>query len=276
MHAVATSARRAGRGMAKSVSELTSGQRWTVSLMLGLAVVVLAFGLPTATRLLLPAERSAAAETPSAMPPAPGSANTAPNLATHPILRPASSGVGSEDAPPRAADGSDVLVLPSASLKVVALVDPAAGTGDRTDEALARRFLAAAGVPATFVPITDTTATCAVARQGNLVLASAGLGMDLRSCLQAAGVWTLSFDDAVPSGRAMGELSSRRGAARSLLDTAVRAHTQLTGKLALVADRGLRSVLESLVPEARAKGLDISTVTWLAPGEAPVGVALDL
>lgn len=272
---VATVGRRARQAVADAVGELTAGQRWTVSLMLGLALLVLAFGLPSATRLVLPPRSSAAAETASQSSDG-GPAPDAPTLATDPIVRPAHPIDSSDASPTTAPPFDDGTTAPVPSLKVVALVDPAAGTGDRTDEAMAKRFLAAAGVSATVVQLADAAATCEAARVGTLVVSSAPLSAELTSCLHGAGVATLSFDDGFSTGATSLSVSTRRGAARSLLDTATRAHAQLTGKLALVADERLRPALEPALPTARARGLDISTTTWLAPGDSPVGVAVDL
>lgn len=273
------SARRAVRGAADSLAELTPGQRWTVSLMLGLAVIVLALGLPTATRLVLPATPSSAAE-------APGDGETqavptagAPSLLTAPIVAPVADSPGrTVGAPQPAIEATDTSgpIPASAVLKVVAFVDPAVGVGDRTDEAMARRFLATAGVSAVIVPISDAAATCAAAGDADLVISGGSLPAELVSCLHGAGATTLSFDDSAPLGPDAVAVSSRRGVARSLFDTADRARSKLTGKLGLVADERFKALLEPLLPAARSKGLDISTITWLGPGSPPASVALDL
>src|SRR5688572_9433511 len=55
-----TFARRALGGAVQAVDDLTPGQRWTAGLMVALAVVVLAFGMPSPTRLVRPGQAAAA------------------------------------------------------------------------------------------------------------------------------------------------------------------------------------------------------------------------
>jgi hypothetical protein len=258
-------ARRAVDAVKGAVQELTPGQRWTVSLMGALAAVVLAFGLPSATRLVVPAPAGASGNT---SPSRAASAEPAPS-ATELLVQPPA--LDASAAPPAA-------ILPSdgpapapevGALRVVALVDPAAGQGDRTDEAMARRYLAAAGVQAETVPIGDPATTCSAARGANLALAGGALPTAVRSCLESAGVTTLAWDDDTVMGKATTGLSTRRGVARSLFDTAARLGSELDGDLALVADERLRAGLEPLLPKAKAAGLDFTSVTWLADGQPP-------
>jgi hypothetical protein len=239
--------------------------------MVGLATLVLAFGLPTATRTLRP-EPANALEGSGRPPAEPAAASPA----APPLVAPFDP---ISEAPTPSAPGLqpvDPGPEPAATLRVVALVDPAQGVGERTDEAMAKRFLATAGVPATVVAISDPTSTCAAAKGATLAIAGGSLPAGVRTCLRAAGVTILAFEDASPVGPVDGAVSSRRGAARSLLDTARRAHSVLEGELGLVADERLRPVLEPVLPTARSLGLRIAQVTWLPTGPPPAGLALDL
>ena len=263
---------------ARAVRDLTPGQRWTTGLMIGLALLVLGFGLPSATRTVFPAAASEAA----------GPTSSSPDRATAPeppsftdtLVRPLLTGPVDVAGP---VDPPDTPVTPPAStlVSVAALYDPAVGFGDRTDEAMARRFLATAGLQATFVPIDDTDAACAALKGSTLAIAGGPLPDEIRTCLRLLGIYSLSFDDDVPLG-AVDDLAhdttvtTRRGVARSLLDTAAVASTQLTGSLGLVADQRLRGSVEPLLPAARAAGLDITTVVWLPAGEPPASAALTL
>lgn len=272
-------ARRAVDVGARAVRDLTPGQRWTTGLMLGLALLVLGFGLPSATRTVFPAaaredEGTAAAPAEAVVAPAqPGFAEA--------LVRPLPA--GSVDVAPAPLGPNDAVVPVSGStgVSVVALYDPAVGVADRGDDAMAKRFLATAGVPATFVSIADTDAACAAVKGATLALAGGPLPEPIRTCLRFQGIYSLSFDDDVPLGAVDDiahdtTLTTRRGVARSLFDTASGASSQLTGPLGLVADERLRGSLESLLPAARAAGLNITTVVWLPAGDPSASVALTM
>lgn len=272
-------ARRAVDGATRAVRDLSPGQRWTTGLMVGLALVVLGFGLPSATRTVLPAAAREAEQSPAA--PADGVVDEAPTF-TSTLVRPLPTRSG-EVRPPTIDEGDDVLPAPIGPTRVsiVALYDPAVGVGDRNDEAMAKRFLATAGLQAAYVPIDDTDAACAAVKGATLALAGGPLPDAMRTCLRASGIYSLSFDDDVQLGVVDDlahdtTLTTRRGVARSLFDTAAVASSQLTGPLGLVADQRLRGSVESLLPEVRAAGLDITTVVWLPAGEPPASVALTL
>lgn len=268
-------ARRAVDAASRAVRDLTPGQRWTTGLMVGLALVVLGFGLPSATRTVLPAAASEAGSTATQ---AEEVAATEPPAFTDALVRPLRTRSG--EIRPATVDEVDDAVPPPIGptrVSVVALYDPAVGVGDRTDEAMARRFLATAGLTATYVPIDDPDAACAAVKGATLALAGGPLPEAIHTCLQRADIYSLSFDDDVPLGTARpNALFTRRGAARSLFDTAAVASKQLAGPLGLVADQRLQGSIESLLPEVRAAGLDISTVVWLPAGDPPASVALTL
>lgn len=276
-------ARRAVDACTGAVQDLTPGQRWTTGLMLGLSLIVLGFGLPSATRTVFPAsasERVASAVGPTDEVVAPVRAPF-----TEVIVRPSRSPVQSDTVgtAPGPVLNDDVAQAPigPTGVSIVALYDPAVGVGDRTDEAMARRFLATAGVTATFVPIDDTDAACAAVKGATLAVAGGPLPEAVRTCLRLSGIYSLSFDDDAPLGAIDDTahdtaLTTRRGAARSLFDTAAVASTQLTGSLGLVADQRLRGSVESLLPAVRAAGLNITTVVWLPAGDPPASAALTL
>lgn len=255
--------------------DITPGQRWTSGLMLAFAFLVLAFGLPGATRTVFPAAADqTASPTPTsrdqALAPGLSFADTIvrPPRASPPLLA------------PRATDSvRDPAVLPvdgATAVAVAALYDPNVGVGDRTDEAMARRFLATASVPATFVPIGEPAATCDAVKGATLVVGGGALPAEIRACLHRAGIMSLSFDDDAALGAVGTAVSSRRGSARSLLDTASLASGQLTGHVGLVADERFRETLSDLVPVVRDAGLDITSVVWLAAGDPSANVALSL
>src|SRR5687768_16012643 len=62
---------RALGGVVRTVDDLTPGQRWTASLMVGLALVVLAFGLPSPVRVVGGGGEAAAAASPGGVASAP-------------------------------------------------------------------------------------------------------------------------------------------------------------------------------------------------------------
>lgn len=277
---IAGIARRAVDAGTRAMRDLTPGQRWTTGLMVGLALLVLGFGLPSATRTVLPAAASEA-EGPATSPSDQGAAAESPAF-TDTLVRPLPTRPG-ELRPTTTDAGDDVVPAPieSTRVSVVALYDPSVGVGDRTDEAMARRFLATAGLTATFVPVADIDAACAAVKGATLALAGGPLPDAVRTCLRASGIYSLSFDDDVQLGLVDDlahdtTLTTRRGAARSLFDTAALASKQLTGSLGLVADRRLQGSVESLLPAVRAAGLNITDVVWLPAGEPPTSAALTL
>lgn len=270
-------AHRASDTITRAMNELTPGQRWTSGLMVGLAIVVLLFGLPDATRTVIPAAATGTAEVDD--PPAVvADAPSVPPL-TDTLVRPPApvAEVVSGDGPsaPEAAEAPTTMTPPT-PFSLAAIFDPASGFGDRTDEAMARRFVSAAGLDATFVPLGEPEATCAAARTSTLVVTGGALPLELQSCLVRAGVTTVGFNDDAVLGPLGGSVSTRRGVVRSLFDTAAQPGLALDGPLGLVADERLRPSVEPALPLARAAGLDIITVTWLAPGEPPASVAISL
>lgn len=274
-----------GRGLRaarNAFDDLTSGQRWTAALMIALAVVVIAFGLPSATRFVAPETVGAApidSSIPGVKPPETevvsddgssavvGGGPSVPTATSGPM--PATSGA------PAPADTSQPDDPPTV-VSVVALVDPDAGQGTRTDAAMAELYLARAGLPVTTIPIGDAFSTCELVGSATLAISGGPVPREVRSCLAIGGTSVLSFDD--DRGREDRGLTvgTRRGVVRSLLDTAARISGELNGSVALVADERLRSVIEPALPTASSLGLTFDSTVWLADGEPVGSVGLDL
>ena len=256
-----------------AVAALSPGQRWTASLACALAVVVLAFGLPEGARVLVREPAAAAAATPAPNGPAPVAEG--PAAAEGPANTQAPTGAGAPADPGGATDPASPLPSaggtegPAAAPGVVALVSPARPVPDpRGDEALARRYLAAASLPAEVVAIAEDGPTCAaVITAGTLAIASGALAAPLRRCLTEGGVSVISFDHA---GGADGVLATRRGAAASLLDTAARLRraAPLTGRVGIVVDRSLRPAVDAVLPALRRRGVDVVDVVSLSGDDA--------
>jgi len=262
--------------VARTVDPLTGGQRWTASLMAGLAVVVLAFGMPARSGVVGPSVREAApvasggrtgdTVAPPEVAPAPGGGNGTGSSGAGRTVRgpgpvPDAPIAAEEPAGPAPAAGD-----PQPS--VVALVDPEAPD----DRAMAEQFLGDAGLAVQVVPREDPASTCGAVPAGSLVVSAHGLPPELRSCVESGGGRTLSWDDAPDPGGP--SLSTRRGAARSLLDAA--GTVEPAGVTALVGDERLRPALEPVVAAAGAAGLRIDVERWLGDDGDAATAALDL
>lgn len=257
--------------------ELTPGQRWTTALAGGLAVLILAFGLPSPVRTVIeaapvgPASRVGEVEGDD---PGIGPTGPAPGL----VAGGSGPGVGSDgtpvisDGPQPSADGAPD--TPAAGpLRVVALADPSLAVPGRGDDAIALHFVLEVGLPAAVELLDDAGRVCAVASRAAVAVASAALPPEVDACLAEAGVVVISWDDAKPAGKAAPALSTRRGAATSLIDTA--RTLDLDGRSALVADGRLRHSLEPAIDLAAGEGLTFVDTVWL-DGSASPSVALAL
>jgi hypothetical protein len=269
------------------VGGLTSGQRWTASLATGLAVVVLAFGLPSGTRFVVEgpgstATRAAAGQEPMASAPRVGSpAAPAPSGARGPLQAPP-SGEAVPDPPTTATVGA---ALPPRSLQVVALVEPDPLPTDedtqlpggldvalvRSDRAIAERFFDLSGLVAHIVEIGDPAATCEAARSGgDVIFASSSLSAELRNCLASGDVVTVAYDalgPLVPEGSSAGVLTLRRGVTANLIASMQRLpEGTLGGRVGIVADADLREAVEAALPELEGRGVQVARTTYLQPG----------
>lgn len=271
----ATVVSRCLEAVARAVDPLTGGQRWTASLMAGLAVVVLAFGMPARSGVVGQAVREAAPVASGgrsghvvaspAVPPAPG---PRARTTTSDSGRAVRGGTSVGEVPSAAERAGPDPATGEPQSFVVALVDPEAPD----DRAMAEQFLGDAGVAVQVVPKEDPASTCGAVPAGSLVVSAHGLPAELRSCVESGGGRTLSWDDAPDQGGP--SLSTRRGAARSLLDTA--GTVEPAGVTALVGDERLRPALEPVVAAAGAAGLRIDVERWLGDDGDAATAALDL
>lgn len=257
---------------------MTPGQRWTASLTVALGVVVLAFGFPQVTRLVVPQAAAGAgggvvrSTHPPTSPAAFVAQSDSVDASTGPSPAPAAAG---ETTVPAPAPADAVAVKPA--LPVVALVDPAAGTSGRDDAAMATLYLHAAGLTATVVPLGAPASTCAAVGAGRIVIAGGPLPPLVHRCLTAEQDTVIAWDDAVVPGASPGDLSTRRGVARSLLDTALRLHNATRGKVALVADQHYADAIRAVRDTAARSGLKLDSEVWLPDdGRPPATAAVDL
>lgn len=271
---VPSGARRAVDAITRTAATATPGQRWTAGLAIALAVVVLAFGLPHPVRLVAPSVAAAPTS------PEPADGNPRPARPASPITDLA---VQPEREPAPAVAAPTTTAAPGAPAPaprpfgVVALVDPNAGQGDRTDGAMARRYLAAAGVDATVVELGDPFTTCDAARKATLAIAAAEVPTAVRECLRERDITLVSWRDDALLAPVAGDIATRRGAARSLVDTARRIGDDLGSRVVLVADERLRPSLEAAMPAARRAGLELVSSVWIEPDQQPSpAIALDL
>lgn len=269
----------------RALEGLTPGQRWTATLAAALALTVLAFGMPDAITSSAGGPAAAAADdlsTAAAKPktstPGSGAPHAAPEGARGGAISvPALGGQGSVEAAGGSSD--EVAAAPASgdaasSSGVVALVQPDAAGADAStgDAAMARAYLAAAHLDATVVPIADVASTCRAATAVGIVAVASGSVADhLRRCLVGAGVTLVSFDDggAIASDTAAA-LSTRRGVALSLLDSAERLSGALRGKVAVVADERFRPAIDGVAGALAERGVKPVTAVYLADGDTGV------
>lgn len=158
---------------------------------------------------------------------------------------------------------------------MVALASAASAPPGRDDAAMALHFILERNLAAAVEGVDDVARVCEVASRATIAFAADALPAALSECLRDAGVVVISFDDAVSAAPHPAVLSTRRGAARSLLDTAALLGAELDGDLALVADSRLQPALEPAIAAARSLGLRFATTVWL-DGSAGPDVALGL
>lgn len=261
-------------GVGALVGDLTAGQRWTTGLAVGLALIVLAFGLPSTTRILVEEQALAAPAAPSSAPSAdPGPRTPAPSSPPGPTLA-SPAPVGSPNATPttpRPTPGASP--VPEPGITTVVLAEPDFAVPGRGDDAIALHFVLDLGLNAAVELIDDVERLCRVGSRAHLAVAASALPAELERCLRDAGVAVVSWNDAGRADDGSG-LSTRRGAARSLLDTAT--ELDLDGRIALVADGRLRPALEAALGSAERAGLTFTTTVWLDDGTPGPGVALGL
>lgn len=269
-----------------SFAAMTAGQRWTTSLAIVFSVVVLAFGMPNPVRLVSPQTPAGASATttvdtqvaagPVEAPSGTPDEFTAAPVPARPARSPAAPVAASNPAAPAPVVGDATPQPTPPTARLAVLVEAGSGADlSRSDEAMARRYLDVAGVDATVSTIGEPAETCASASGSTVVAAIASLPPALTACLRSRGVAIVSWDDAAPAGAPDAVISTRRGVARSLLDTATALASELDGQTALVADETYRTVLEPVLRQPRVAALGIDEVVWI-DGEPGPDVAVSI
>jgi hypothetical protein len=265
----------ADRGLLALRDEMTPGQRWTAALAMGLAVLVLAYGVPhplvvsgvaASERGSAPASSGATAGATAA--PSPAGAAPAPASAAPDASLPAVGGPEEPTGEPQASAAAGPLSPPSFVAVVRAGDNPVPG---RDDASIAKAFLAHAGFLSTVAPIagTDPGFCMSVVAGGNVVLAGAGVDPALRSCLVAAGETVVAFDgagDQPPAGGGGQVVSTRRGLADSLVDLGRWAASSgaLGGRVGLVIDDAARDTAGPVVAAFQALGINVVATASVA------------
>jgi hypothetical protein len=284
------------RAFAALAGGMTDGQRWTASLAVGLALTVLAFGLPAGTHSLLPpasgATPSAAGvdtvgeEAPTAQPPV----AVAP---TDPAPRGTGGAVPPEVTPDRAGVSTEDPFEAVPDLRVALLVEPSPALADeeaqlpggvgvallRTDRVIAQRFFDIGGFLTDVVEIGEAEPTCSAVAGADLVLASGTLEPALRTCLAASDTTTLAFDalgSLEAQGAGEGVRSLRRGIVENL--TAMPESLPpggLDGRVGIVADPALREGIEAAVPEMERRGVRVERRSYVGATDLVTPAVLD-
>jgi len=256
---------------------MTPGQRWTATLSVTLALLVLVYGAPT--RVGPPSAYAGDAglgvQEPVAAPPAsapvPAAAPVENGAGPAPAVPPA---VGGAAAPlPAAAPAPAALApvagppAPAGPVRVVAAVRAGEqALPGRDDASIAQVFLRREGLEATVVPVTpgDPAACSTVGAAGDLVVASRGLEPAVTECLTALGRTVLSFDAA--GTRLPFALSTRRGFTDSLLDLAAAARDgdTLPGKVGIVVAKSSAETFRAAGPALAAAGVEPAKVAEVA------------
>ncbi|HEU5085737.1 MAG TPA: hypothetical protein VFU14_20515 [Acidimicrobiales bacterium] len=275
--APAAGTRRLLQGIGRLADDTTPGQRWTAALAVGLAVLLLAFGLPHGVRTIVePATRAATpvgAAAPPAGVPAEAPAGVAAGIPAASRRGPVAPAAASGAAP--AGDAAAPATPVPAGVVVLAFGDPDDETGDR---AVATHFFALQGADAEIVEVDDAdpAAACAAVAGAALVVAGGPMPGPVRDCATRAGARTLAFDDdlAPAAGPAS---STRRGVARSLLDTADVLGDELSAPVVLVADERYQPAVEGTRAEAAERGLALDEIVYLPDdGDPSPTTSLDL
>lgn len=242
--------------------EVSAGQRWTSSLAVGLALTIMLVGLPP--KVILDGSSDVLESSPRADEPTAEATDAgpspAPNAPRAPLIPPATPLPSSDPA------DQEVAVEPSpvpAGDGIPAMVALARQTGppSRTELDVAKFFLDSAGIPVAVSPYGSPDACEDAARTGDLVIAGE-LDIDLRTCLLAAGVEILAFDEL---GSGPGVVSTRRGAAASLIDL-VRwgvADGALSGPVGIAASNRFKPAIAPLLDPIRALGVDLRAVAYV-------------
>ncbi len=287
-----------GRALTAIRHSLTPGQRWTSGLLLGLAMLVVGFGLPPETELVAdgggpvrpdqaagtvaqepdtettnPTRRTASAQ-PSFQSPAPPT--TTPTPTTVPETDDDSDGSGGDGG----FGGPDPFPEPTPPPDFVALVRSGdSSVPGRDDAAVAQVFLEEASFDAEVVELgeegADTEGLCEeVAGAGDAVLAGVTLPEDLRDCLIDAGLTIVAHDaagDIVPASEDDGELiSTRRRDRESLVDLSrwALAEDVFGDRTGVVGSRAFEDEVRAAISRMRQNGASIRASVFVADDDA--------
>lgn len=258
----------------------TSGQRWSSTVLLGLAILVVAFGLPASDEPPRGSASPAATEVAgpdTAAPPATEDATPAqapPSATPAPPSSPAQPvGAGPPAPTPPDATGRPSGADRGPTPSIVALVR--SGDGELVgpdDAAIAQVFLDEASFDAETIELTEDDGLCAeVLAAGNVVLASMGIPEELRACLLGAGATIVAHDPAgsSPSAGGVGAVvSTRRSRSDSLADLGRWGVMSgaLDGRVGIVASAEVEGPVRSGVPGLRGMGVDVRAVTVVPDG----------
>lgn len=290
----------ASRSVAESAvatwRSLTSGHRWSSAVLLTVAVLVVAFGLPTRNEVTqgpgspasagFPGEATSSSPDPEERAAVPLAADERFQPGRTPAEPPTTGAqVPSPPALPGGAGAADGQGPPPT---FVALVRTGDGNLPGQDDAdIARIFLDEASFDAEVVELAhdeergdeaDEELCLELRAAGSVVLASTDLPEMLRSCLMAAGMMVVAHDGVGTTPRAHdrgGIVSTRRSHRDSLTDLARWGIEEgvLDGRVGIVVSEELEGVVRGTIPALRRMGVGIRAVTVL-PNAADASLAV--
>jgi hypothetical protein len=264
----------------------THGQQWTAGLALLISTAIISFGLPGETVVEQQAA-DAPARPISALPgfsgdaPAPAPAQPPPRGTTTPgpSTGPGSGTSGTAaEADATGADGGEPPAAAASRPTVVAVVRPG-GPLPGGEPAIAEAFVARAQFDAVVVELSAAAELCdEIAAAGEVVVSSAGLPADLRSCLVARGATVISYDEAgevLPTQSGGQVVSTRRGTVGAVSDLVswARSAGELGQRPGLVVSESLREQVDPALEALQAAGFAFHRVEYLP--DAPTA-ALDI
>lgn len=291
-----------GRALTAIRHSLTPGQRWTSGLLLGLAMLVVGFGLPPETEMVAdgggPIRTDEAAGT-VAQEPDPETTNRTRRTASAqpsfqspaPTTTPTTAAETDDDSGGSGGDGGfggpDPFPEPTPPPELVALVRSGdSSVPGRDDAAVAQVFLEEASFDAEVVQLgeegADIEGLCEeVAGAGDAVLAGVTLPEDLRDCLIDAGLTIVAHDaagDIAPASEEDGELiSTRRRDRESLVDLSrwALAEDVFGDRTGVVGSKVFEDEVRAAVSRMRQDGVSIRASVFVAEddGQAAQDVA---
>jgi hypothetical protein len=265
-------------GLAAMRSQLTPGQRWTSALGISLVLLLLLFGLPTKVTVVPGASATPAPAVPPRddrlTTPAAGPAEV---TAAPPAVVPTRAGPPRPPLPAASPPPLPDLAPAPPPLDVVAVAVEGGGLPGRDDVAMAEVFAASARYPLPVISAgDDLDAACAEAlAMAAVVVAGARLPEELRRCLLEGGATVLAFDGAEtePAAGSGRLVTTRRVLRHSLLDLARwgTAARTIRGRVGVVAGAKAQPVVEALVPELEALGVELVETAFVESGPSGTG-----